>query len=440
MGTINDKLTYLNGTKTAIKNAIIEKGVSVSDNDTFRSYANKISAIQTGSDTSDATATASDILAPKTAYAGNAKITGTLGTETKTVKSSTSAQTVTPTSGKLISEITVQPIDLETKDVTPSTSAQTITPSANKDGISQVNVSAINLQNKTVTPTGTQQIISADNGYDGLGTVTVEAVEDLTAEITAQEQIIAQLQQEVNNKVAGNPNLQSKSITINQNGTTTVTPDQGYDGLSDVNVTVNVQASDYNAKVITNPTGNTLDVRKLITELPQQLNTSNMQNMRSCFANCFELTSVPSMNTSNVTNMSSMFNSCTKITTIPQLDTGNVTDMSNMFSSCTNLVSVPLLNTSNVKNMESMFAMCTKLTTIPQLDTGKVTNMRSMVVWCDLLSNESLNNILAMCINATRITSNKTLASIGLSQAQAEICQTLSNWSLASAAGWSTGY
>ena len=67
MGTINDKLTYLNGTKTAIKNAIKEKGVSVSDNDTFRSYANKISAIQTGSDTSDATATASDILASKTA-------------------------------------------------------------------------------------------------------------------------------------------------------------------------------------------------------------------------------------------------------------------------------------------------------------------------------------------------------------------------------------
>lgn len=36
----------------------------------------------------------------------------------------------------------------------------------------------------------------------------------------------------------GEVNLQSKDITINQNGTTTVTPDQGYDGLSDVDVTV----------------------------------------------------------------------------------------------------------------------------------------------------------------------------------------------------------
>lgn len=46
--TIADKLTYLNGTKDAIKQAIIAKGVEVTDTDTFRSYANKIEAIQSG--------------------------------------------------------------------------------------------------------------------------------------------------------------------------------------------------------------------------------------------------------------------------------------------------------------------------------------------------------------------------------------------------------
>lgn len=45
MGTIADKLDYLNTTKTNIKNAIIEKGVEVSDSDTFRSYATRISDI-----------------------------------------------------------------------------------------------------------------------------------------------------------------------------------------------------------------------------------------------------------------------------------------------------------------------------------------------------------------------------------------------------------
>ena len=46
--TIQDKLTYLSGTKDAIKQAIIGKGVEVSDTDTFRSYADKIEAIQSG--------------------------------------------------------------------------------------------------------------------------------------------------------------------------------------------------------------------------------------------------------------------------------------------------------------------------------------------------------------------------------------------------------
>lgn len=49
MGTTLNKLNYLFDTKTAIKNAIKNKGVSVSDSDTFRSYANKINQIPTQS-------------------------------------------------------------------------------------------------------------------------------------------------------------------------------------------------------------------------------------------------------------------------------------------------------------------------------------------------------------------------------------------------------
>lgn len=39
------------------------------------------------------------------------------------------------------------------------------------------------------------------------------------------------------------PSLQSKSVTYTSNGTSTIRPDNGYDGLSSVDVTVNVEGS-----------------------------------------------------------------------------------------------------------------------------------------------------------------------------------------------------
>ena len=45
MGTTTDKLNHLIATKEAIRGAIIAKGVSVANTDTFRSYASKIAAI-----------------------------------------------------------------------------------------------------------------------------------------------------------------------------------------------------------------------------------------------------------------------------------------------------------------------------------------------------------------------------------------------------------
>lgn len=125
---------------------------------------------------------------------------------------------------------------------------------------------------------------------------------------------------------------------------------------------------------------------------------------------------------------------------IPLVDTSNVTRMSYMFQNCTALTEIPLLDTSNVTDMYNMFQNCTALTTVPQLDTSNVTSMNNAFKNCTSLSNDSLNNILAMLTNATAYTGTKILKYIGLSETQVTTCTTLSNWSACEAAGWTTGY
>ncbi len=97
-------------------------------------------------------------------------------TETKSVTPTTSTQKVTPTSGKYLTEVSVSAIQTETKSVT---SNGTYKPTSGKYFSSvTVNVPSqtFNTQTKTVTPTESTQTVSPDNGYNGLSTVTVKPI------------------------------------------------------------------------------------------------------------------------------------------------------------------------------------------------------------------------------------------------------------------------
>lgn len=50
MGTLEEKLNYLNETKNLIRQALIAKGVEVPENTPFREYAEKINTIVVSTD------------------------------------------------------------------------------------------------------------------------------------------------------------------------------------------------------------------------------------------------------------------------------------------------------------------------------------------------------------------------------------------------------
>ena len=177
------------------------------------------SGATSGTDTSDATlTTGAQMLSPYTAYSNGKKYTGTIATVdaptpsvsvsdaglitasvsnpkgyqssvtntsvtkqlttqgAKTITPSDASQTAVDSGVYTTGVVTVNAVPTETKSVT---SNGTYNPTSGKYFSSvTVNVPAeeFNTQAKTVTPTESTQTVSPDNGYDGLSTVTVNPI------------------------------------------------------------------------------------------------------------------------------------------------------------------------------------------------------------------------------------------------------------------------
>lgn len=405
-----DKLNKLITTKAAIKEAIQNKGVTVTDTDTFASYADKINSITSGGQEFDFTVLGYNQEECKDANdIANAAIS--LGDFTQSQITEAIAY------GKELYDsnysITNENVDKDKLLFYPKLEL----PYMYKDS------KVLYIPNVEYSSTGSYVITNAYTNQ------FLYKVGNINAEFTNSHY--------------------SQEFFSNC---------QSLREVGDINITGKV--IDYN-----NFFNNCYALRKI-----GNMNTTGSTNFKNMFYDCSSLTSIPQLDTSNGTSFENMFYDCSSLTIIPQMDTSKGNNFSNMFFSCTfdvdgldfsnaageyayqkpfyyyrgkrvsnikttqysaqffsacyNLESATNIDasastdyslnsmfqncsklkevsfatsTSNITNFSYMFAACSSLTSIPQLDTSSGTNFNYMFYSSGLkriegISFKSLNN------------------------------------------------
>ena len=327
----------------------------------------------------------------------------------------------------------------------------------NKDDYPQLNTRQCNSINSNLYSSASCGIFlggprskNVDKGYgDGLNSSKSQGVERLDVELTENGTYDYKPKGYGYNSVhidVNTPELhnQEKSITISENGQTSVVPDEEYTGLNKVSVNVDVHPTErlertytengvyeidgeyaggeisvdvgdvtqyMNMKPYADETGlvelgwdedsiNNFKYNHYIYDWQKKSLTD--EEIQFCLNSCLSADSWKS-NKSQITYLPkgqayapTNFSDCQKLKGIPLIDTSSKTDFGGMFYDCDELTTVPLFDTSNGTSFGSkgtfsnagMFNSCDKLQSLPLFDTSNGT-----IFGCMLQSNKKLTTI-----------------------------------------------
>ena len=214
-----------------------------------------------------------------------------------------------------------------------------------------------------------------------------------------------------------------------------------------------IQASDFDTEIENLPSGGGLDWSAIgYSEEPQSIidgynyaveiknNWDDTLSTYERFKSDLKIQIMPLVSLGNNSSCQAMFRGATSLFSVSLLNTSSITNIRDMFNGCHALETIPLFNTENVTNMTSTFSNCYCLQKVPILNTSKVTSLNGMFSYCRLLTDESLDNILQMCINS--LETNKTLARLGFVSTDypASRIHALPHYQDFIDAGWTIGY
>lgn len=422
MGTSSDKLLFLQGTKSAIKDAIVAKGISVPTGTAFREYATKIGQIETaeyqGSDVADIWVRPAEWLSLPANVDGVQKVSilnAVFNTDSEFVAlSCAGAYTVNWGDGVVENfagnttaehKYTYSDVDLNSGTVSSFGYKQciiTITPQAGQV-LSLVN---LNMYHSTVGTSASYDLTSGflDIRVNAINctSLTIGATSSFVKHSKLEQCLIGELgATTLNGLFYDCYSLQSVSIKDTSNVTSFYNMHYNNYSLQKM-PTYTFRSAGVNANAMF------YSCYSLVETYPINITITAVNDVSSMFGACRSLRYVDLTINSNVNySLSALFYECSSLEDIKLsfTGTGKITSLDSAFAS-TKIKESPVIDTSLCTNFSQAFNGCNRLTNLYAYNYSSATSLDTMLNGCYSLKSVPNFNITSSCTNLSALCQN----------------------------------